>query len=91
MNTTIWKFALVPADLQHVMMPKGALILCAQAQGEAMELWAMVNPELPRECRLIEIIGTGHPIPEGVRSYISTVQMMNGALVWHIFERTHTP
>lgn len=85
---TIWKYSLDAEDIQTLMMPEGAQILTAQMQGNALCLWAMVNPEKAKEKREIEVFGTGHPGSDAVpRRYIGTVQMQGGALVWHIFER----
>jgi hypothetical protein len=84
---TIWKYPLEITDTQNVMMPEGAEILSAQMQGDALCLWALVNPEAPKQRREIEVLGTGNPAPDAKRRYISTTQMHGGALVWHIFER----
>lgn len=75
-------------DEQNLMMPEGAEILTAQiAGGASLCLWALVNPDAPKQRRVIEILGTGNPAPDVERRYISTVQMAGGALIWHIFER----
>jgi len=87
MKRTIWKYPLEATDTQNVMMPEGAEILSAQMQGNMLCLWALVNPAAPNQRREIEVIGTGHPMPDAKRRYISTAQMHGGALVWHIFER----
>lgn len=88
MQKTIWKYQLNITDTQNVMMPEGAEILTAQIQnGCGLCLWALVNPEAPKQRREIEILGTGNPAPNANRRYISTVQMQGGNLVWHIFER----
>ena len=85
---TTWKFRLELADEQTLMMPEGAEILSAQMQGETLCMWALVEPDAPKQRRVIEIIGTGNPASDTDRRYISTVQMCSGALVWHIFEKT---
>lgn len=69
------------------MMPEGAKILTCQVQNNGICLWAEVDSEAPNQRREIEIIGTGHPTTEANRSYIGTVQMVNGCLVLHVFER----
>jgi len=83
---TIWKFPLAVTDEQSVIMPEGAEILCAEVQHEQLCLWALVNPDAPKQRRIIEVFGTGHDMPDGCRKYIGTVQMMHGSLVWHVFE-----
>lgn len=84
---TIWKYALAQTDVQTLWMPEGATILCVQSQHGTLFLWASVNSESQEAHRVIEIHGTGNPMPNGSRSYIGTVQMMGAALVWHIFEQ----
>lgn len=86
---TIWKYPLAVTDTQSVSMPKGAKILTVQIQrGEAC-LWALVEPDNPTETRIIEIFGTGHPIPDGAakREHIGTFQLPELGLVFHVFER----
>lgn len=87
MKITIWKYPLDLTDTQNVMMPKSAKILTAQVQGDSLCLWALVNPDAPKQRRKIEILGTVNPAPDVNRRYISTVQMIGGSVVWHIFER----
>jgi hypothetical protein len=88
MKRTIWKYPLALTDTQNVMMPEGAEILTAQIQDRTgLCLWALVNSDAPKQRREIEVLGTGNHVPEAKRRYISTVQMVGGTLVWHIFER----
>lgn len=84
---TIWKFPLAITDIQNVMLPEGAVILSAQSQRDNLCLWALVSPDAPKQRREIEILGTGNPVPDVKRRYISTTQMLGGDLVWHVFER----
>lgn len=89
MNMAIWKYPLAITDLQSVMMPVGAEILTVQMQGSQLCLWAKVNTVAVPKARRIEIAGTGHPIPDVGRRYISTVQQLGGSLIWHVFELTN--
>lgn len=84
----IYKYPLEITDTQFVELPLGAEILTVQMQGNQLCLWAMVNtlPEAIKKNRRIEIIGTGNPIPIGDLKYISTFQMMDGRLIYHVFE-----
>lgn len=61
MIRTIWKYPLKVTDTQDVMMPEGADILTAQMQGVTLCLWALVNPDAPKQRREIEVLGTGNP------------------------------
>lgn len=92
MAKTIYKYELPIVDQVVLVMPKGAIPLCVQAQGDDLQLWAMVDPKAPMEERKFRIIGTGHPIPDSRDLvYIDTVQVRinsayGGVLVWHVFE-----
>ena len=90
MTKTIWKFQLKTEDIQTIKMPKGSEVLTVQTQYDQPVLWAIVNPnEEQKENRVIEIFGSGNPLPESVsetRKYISTFQSLKGAFVGHVFE-----
>jgi hypothetical protein len=87
--TTIWKFPLEAIDRQIVRVPKGARALTAQMQGGQLCIWALVDTKnvdtgvgMP-----VYIHGTGHEVRllAAFGRYLSTVQMDNGALVFHVF------
>ncbi len=86
---TIYKYKLDVNDSQIVILPKGAIILSIQTQHNMPVLWAEVDPAASKEAVMIEMFGTGHPIPESEgRHYISTFQMNSGDLVFHAYEYT---
>lgn len=85
----IWKFPLQISDAQRIEMPIGAEILTVQLQGDVPVLWALVDVKALKEYRIIEVLGTGNPIHNGMgtnRKYISTFQ--RGGFVGHVFEYT---
>jgi hypothetical protein len=82
---TVWKFPLVMTDYQSINMPHGAEILTVEMQGDQPCLWALCEPENALRPRSIWIHGTGHRVGDIAR-YIGSVQMMGGALVFHVFE-----
>lgn len=86
MSKTIWKYPLTISKLQEIDMPKGAEILTAQMQDDEPVLWALVDPDQEKERRFIEIYGTGHWLDGDPRKYISTFQIMESGLVFHVFE-----
>ena len=86
MSKTIYKYPLQIIDEQWVNIPKGAEILTVQIQNGIPCLWAKVDAQEDNERRLIEIIGTGNPISNSDRKYISTIQLEKGKLVFHVFE-----
>jgi hypothetical protein len=81
---TIWKFPLEVLDAQQVEMPEGAKILHVGAQDHRMWIWAQVWPGNLLTPRWFRIIGTGHPIEDGVGDHVGSVVL--GSFVWHVFE-----
>ena len=81
----IWKFTLPVTDYPVVSMPKGARVLSVGVQHGEVQIWALVDPEAPKELRGFRVAGTGHPLEDEIESlrFIGLVQM--GDLVWHIF------
>ena len=91
MEKTIWKFELETKNISMIQMPKEAEILCIQEQFEKPCMWVLVDADQEKEERYFEIFRTGHPVhcDMGVeRKYIGTYQLNNGALVFHVFERS---
>ena len=91
---TVYKYPLQVADEQDVVMPLDARILKADAQGDNLCLWALVDTEqLQTEKRHIVVAGTGRSLnrlydPNIGRHYafLGTAMMRGGEFVWHIFE-----
>lgn len=91
MKKTIWKYELEVTGKNILLIPQDAEILSVQTQNETPCLWALVNPDSQLEERYFEMFGTGHPVhcDMGVnRKFIGTFQMSDGALVFHLFERS---
>lgn len=89
MAQKIWKYPIeIILGRQTVLMPRNAIILCVQAQGNEPQLWALVDTEAPEAARKLLLFGTGHPITEPLGSYVGTfqIQAYGGAYVWHVFE-----
>ena len=70
-------------------LPKGAKPLAIQNQHGAVYLWALVDPSEPFSPRHFRLVGTGHLIEDNMDdlTYIGTVQMDNGNLIFHLFEK----
>lgn len=81
----IWKYEFgLDGTLE---IPEDAQVLTVQMQKGKMCCWALVNPDKPLETRHFIAYGTGREIDMGeIKTYLGTVQELNGALVWHIFE-----
>ena len=90
----VFKYTMQINDRVEVELPEGAEILTVQCQLDQPQLWALVDPQAQRETRVFRIAGTGHPIEYDMGSeykYIDTFQMMNGSLVFHVFEMKGEP
>jgi len=90
---TIWKYT-VPAIHRSghscLPMPRGAKVLSVQVQGTAPVLWAMVDPDAPKEERFFQIVGTGWDFDPTGFDFVGTFQCDGGGLVFHLFERVQT-
>lgn len=93
----IWKFPISLETLSAtsepiVELPTGARVISAQAQGNDLCLWAIVDPTQEKRARQFSIYGTGHPVIGfshpiiKERNFIGTVQFYDGTLVLHVFE-----
>jgi len=83
----IWTFPLSPAAFT-ISMPAGATILTAMAQDGRAQMWALVDPRAKQEARTFSIYGTGEAIPNDPGEFIATFTMLDGTIVFHLFEVT---
>jgi len=88
MTHSIWKFDLPVDDTIVIEMPKGAKVLDVQTQHGQPCIWAIVDTECETEPRTFFMRDTGHPLNFAIESarYIGTIQMDDGALIFHLFE-----
>ena len=87
MGKVIYKYKLDNPNETRIIMPEATEILCVQMQFGSPVIWAMVDPDLPPQERVFEILGTGKAMEGNVnRKYIGTFQMGEGRLVFHVFE-----
>lgn len=82
---TIYKYPIRP-DLLNLRLPVDAEILCVQTQHDQPYLWVLLDKEAPLIDRRIAVYGTGHTMNTDPRQYIGTFQLVNEALVFHVFE-----
>jgi hypothetical protein len=85
--TTIWKATLQPLDMQSIMVPAGAEILCAREQFDRICIWYRCDPSAQLSPRNITVVGTGHPSHNIDGRYLGTAMLGGGQLVFHIFEQ----
>lgn len=83
---TIWKYKIPIQDHCQIEMPKGAEILCFDAQDDTPCIWCLVDPMAKNELRKFRLVGTGHAITERHLSYFGTCQLRGGMLIYHLFE-----
>lgn len=82
---TIWKFPLIIAPRQRVIMPKHPTILAVQVQLDVPCVWAAVSSNHVEVPYHFTIVGTGNEIPEDAGTYIGTFQTHGGSFVWHLY------
>ena len=87
MKKVVYKYKLqLTKDIQEVVLPQGAQILCIKIQNDELCMWALVDPDQTyNEVVKIRCAGTGHEITEDVE-YIDTVVLLDGELVFHFFK-----
>jgi hypothetical protein len=85
---TVWKYAIPLAEEFEIEMPQGAHVLTVQDQLGTYVLWALVDPTHTPRRRRFWLAGTGRQIPMAENlSYVATIQLHGGELVFHLFER----
>lgn len=88
----IWKYRPRPGDFA-LEMPLGARILTVQMQGVEPEMWALVDPAVPKVKHRFVTVGTEHPLPDEIETFahVGTFQLQGGALVFHLFDAGEVP
>lgn len=90
----IFKYPLQVTDVQYVSLPLHAKLLTVQVQNGIPCLWALVDSKHKLKVnRPVFTIGTGNPAGHVFETgktdewpkYLSTYQLANGALVFHVF------
>jgi hypothetical protein len=87
---TIYKYPLIHSKVNLVKMHKGAQVLTAQVQNGKACIWVLADTSKPLEDKEVEVVATGETLDNEngyTRIYRGTVQLHDGALVFHIFER----
>jgi hypothetical protein len=84
---TIWKYEIDITDAQVIDTKEDAEFLTAQLQGYYPCVWVVVDTEKENKKYVLEVFGTGNPIPDYDRDYIGTIQ--ERSFVWHVFVRDY--
>jgi hypothetical protein len=81
----IYKYPIPVNDQITLELPKGSEILTIQMQKSEPFIWVLVDIDQLKEERYFYLYGTGMKVKPGLK-YIGTFQMLNGGLVFHLFE-----
>lgn len=84
----IFKYEIPIKDEFVLGLPIHCKILSFQVQNEKPFICVLVDPAKSLRPRYFCLRGTGHDIDyhPDLMKYIGTVQMADGALIWHLFE-----
>lgn len=88
---SIWKYVLVAETVNTIEVPLGTELLSAEAQGEEIVVYALVNTNETSNQKIeIRTYGTGHEIDVNITDYkfLGTAKLYNGSLMSHVFYRT---
>ena len=85
LRSTIWKIFLTLDNVFQV--PVGAEILSVYERQGDVCLWMKVDPSAPRELRRFTLFGTSEELPRRTMTFLGTVHLPSGSLVFHVFER----
>lgn len=85
----VHKYEVYGHAAQHLMMPKGAVILSVGNQYEKVQIWAEVERHAPTVQRRILVLPTGYEFndeAEFERKLVGRVDLQGGALIFHVFD-----
>lgn len=87
-RATVWKYTLPAVQETVIRMPRSARILRVDFQGHDLQLWALVDPEMPRVERRFALRGTGQEAALlWWETYLGTAIHPTSDLVVHVWER----
>lgn len=79
----IYKYPIKVSRETIIDIPHGAKFLTAQNQCDSIVLWALVDPDVKMERKMVLVVATGEDAYVPAADYLATVQI--GDLVWHVF------
>lgn len=82
----VFKYKLQTKDIQEIEMPELSEVLCVQIQNNVPCIWVKVDTKNELKKRFFLVVGTGNPVPDNPSNYIGTYQLLDGDLVYHVFE-----
>jgi len=84
----IFKYPIEIVDEQVLVLPLGARVLSAIAQGDDLVVYALVEPTVEFKKNVeIRIIGTGHDVTFDLQKFkfLNSISTWGGRLIWHVF------
>lgn len=83
----VWKYAIPIEDDFTIEMPNNAQILKIDMQAGEPYLWTLADALRISTKRYFKLVGTGHPFDDNGYWYVGTFQLLEGAAVFHLFEK----
>jgi hypothetical protein len=84
----IFKYPIEVVDEQVLVLPLGAKVLSAIAQGDDLVIYALVEPTVEFKKNVeIRIVGTGHDVTFDLQKFkfLNSISTWGGRLIWHVF------
>jgi hypothetical protein len=84
----IFKYPIEVVDAQVLVLPLGAKVLSAIAQGDDLVVYALVEPIVEFKKNIeIRIVGTGHDVTFDLQKFkfLNSISTWGGRLIWHVF------
>ena len=87
MPQLIWKYTFrKPTILESVSIPEGYKWLSAGVQDNAVVVWALIDPGMPKQTAHLLFAATGATIPEGIKLGELLGRVEDNGYVFHVFE-----
>lgn len=77
----------IGTDTEITLVNTGMILSAAPSRSDpdnVLDVWYLTNSSGPQVKVPIIVVGTGHPIPDEAKVFISTCVCPNG-LVWHVW------
>jgi hypothetical protein len=84
----IFKYPIEIVDAQVLVLPLGAKVVSAIAQGDDLVIYALVEPTVEFKKNVeIRIVGTGHDVTFDLQKFkfLNSISTWGGRLIWHVF------
>jgi len=90
MEKIIYKYQIRAIGVNDIQLPKGSKILTVMGQNDNVIMWVELNEGAEMEERSFVIRATGERFKKENDIYIGTASVMNGGLIWHVYELVST-